>query len=134
MTHEFMPANKIEKSIVAAQAGTLTQPQFMQELLKSELFMPIQEQSKVDGLQTSQSAVPLTLTTDEGIETLILFTSPERAKNFLEQFPDYKGGLLAEFTWILEKIGKGHAISINPDLPTGLDMTPDMLNQLTTRE
>jgi hypothetical protein len=74
------------------------------------------------------------LTTDEGIETLILFTSPERAKNFLEQFPDYKGGLLAEFTWILEKIGKGHAISINPDLPTGLDMTPDMLNQLTTRE
>ncbi len=133
MTESFIPTNDLEKHIVAAQSGELDQTQFMQELLKGELFMPIQDSSTVDGLQTSQSATPLTLEDGNGVETLILFTSPERAKGFLDEFPEYKGGLLAEFTWILEKIGKGHAISINPNWSTGLDMAPELIDQLTTK-
>jgi hypothetical protein len=61
---------------------------------------------------------------------LILFTSPERSKVFLQDFPEYDGGLLAEFKWILERTGSGIGVSINPDWPVGIDLEPDMLEQL----
>ncbi|NOR51535.1 MAG: SseB family protein, partial [Gammaproteobacteria bacterium] len=63
-------------------------------------------------------------------EIIILFTSPERAKEFVRDYPGFGGGLLAEMSWILEKIGSGHGISINPNWPTGIDMEPGMVDSL----
>ena len=69
---------------------------------------------------------------DTGTEYLILFTSPERATEFIKDFPGYgDGGLLAEFTWIMEKMGVGFGISLNPDWPVGIDLEPEIVKQLT---
>lgn len=132
MTEQFTPMNEIEKKLLAAQEGEISGEEFMAELLKSELFMPILEKSSsVDNLQTSHTAHPLTLEDEENNSIIILFTSPDRGKTFLLDHPGYQGGLLAEFTWILEKLGSGHGLSINPGLETGIDMSPEMLQQLS---
>jgi hypothetical protein len=61
---------------------------------------------------------------------LVLFTSPERAKGFLQEFPAYSGGLLTEFSWILSRIGSGVAVSINPGMEFGIDLDPHTVEQL----
>lgn len=130
MSDAFTPTNTIEEQLLAAQEGRIGSEAFMQALLQSQLFMPILEQAQTGNLQTSQSAQPLTLEDEEGNRIVILFTSPERGKAFLRDHPGYQGGLLAEFTWILEKLGVGLGLSINPDSPAGIDLTPEMMSQL----
>jgi hypothetical protein len=131
MNSDFVPKNELEKKLLAAQNGELSGDQFMKELLTSEVFMPILDKHNIGGLQDSAQANPLTLTGDDNIETLILFTSPERAREFVRDFPGYGGGLLADFKWILEKVGTGLAISLNPNWPAGIDMEPGMVEQLS---
>ncbi len=48
----------------------------------------------------------------------------------MEAYPGYDGGLLTEFNWILERTGSGIGISINPDWPVGIDLEPEMVQQL----
>ena len=130
MFDHFEPQNPIEEKLAAAQNGEMDGELFMQELLHAELFMPILEKEEMSGIQTSQSATPLSITDEDGTEIIILFTSPERAKEFVRDYPGYGGGLLADMSWILEKIGSGHGISINPNWPAGIDMEPGMVDSL----
>ncbi len=130
MFDHFEPQNRIEEKLVATQSGEMDGAQFMQELLQAELFMPIHEGREMGGVQGSRSATPLSLTDTAGNETIILFTSPERAKAFVRDYPGYGGGLLAEMSWILEKIGSGHGISLNPNWPVGIEMEPGMVDSL----
>jgi len=130
MTQDFIPQNDLEKQLLAAQQGQLSEEDFMHALLTSQVFMPIHDKHGIGGLQTSQSAVPLTLPTDAGFEVIAIFTSPDRAKPFVQDYPGYAGGLLAEFTWVLEKMGSGLGITLNPGLEAGLDMEPETVQQL----
>ncbi len=121
--------NEAEALLLKAQAGELDSETFMQQLMDAQLFMPIYEKHQIGGLQptTGDKAVPLTLDDETGNKVLILFTSPEMAKNFVRDFPGYGGGLLAEFKWIIEKVGVGYGISINPDSELGIDLEVGML-------
>ncbi len=127
MTQQTM--NAAEELLVKALAGELEGDAFIQQLMEVTLFMPIYEKHQIGGLQptTSDQAVPLTLDDEQGNKILILFTSPDRAKVFVRDFPGYGGGLLAEFKWILEKVGVGYSISINPDHEMGIDLEVGML-------
>ena len=58
-------------------------------------------------------------------------THDEQAmQEFVRDFPGYEGGLLAEFSWVLERTGSGVGISINPNWPVGMDLEPEMVQQL----
>lgn len=131
----FVPHNDVETQLLAAQEGRIAGDEFMRGLLTAQLFMPVQDDSSgIKGFQRqTEQAVPLTLQSEEGVPVLILFTSPERAKPFLEDFPEFKGGLLAEFTWILERVGSGFGVAINPGWPVGIDMDPEMVDQMAGR-
>ena len=72
------------------------------------------------------------LHTDDALEVLVLFTSPERAKNFVQDYPGYDGGLLVEFKWVLERTGSGVGISLNPTWPVGMDLEAEMVQRLRT--
>ena len=117
----FNPQNDLERRLMAAQDGEIPPEAFIETLLGSEVFMPIYERHAIGGLQTEARAQPLKLVTDQGGEVLVLFTSPERAKAFVQDFPGYGGGLVADFTWMLEKLGIGFGITLNPDQPYGMD-------------
>lgn len=127
----FKPHNDLEEKLLAMQSGQLDSAAFMNELLLAQLFMPVQDDgSNIQGFQKSSKASPLTIADEEGTEVLILFSSPERAKGFLEGFPDYQGGLLTEFSWILDRVGSNIGIAINPGHEVGIDFEPDMVKQL----
>jgi hypothetical protein len=130
MSDAFIPQNDLERHLVAAQDGEVPPESIIEVLMGSEVFMPIYEKHQIGGLQMQQTAQPLKLRSAEGEETLVLFTSPERAKAFVKDFPGYGGGLVAEFRWILEKLGVGFAITLNPGLPFGMDFEAQDLAQI----
>jgi len=127
----FIPKNELEKKLLAMWEGSMSGEEFMHELLASEVFMPIEDDEVIQGLQRSSKAKPLVLEAEDGTQVLALFTSPDRAKPFLKDFPAYSGGLLTEFKWVLEKTGSGHGVALNPGCEVGFDMEPEMLSQLS---
>jgi len=126
----FEIRNELEQSLLAAQDGDMVGDEFMRYLMDTQVFMPVKDAIGIEGFTGSSKAVPMTLKTEDAVEMLILFTSPERAKDFVREFPGYEGGLLVEFKWILERTGSGVGISINPNWPVGMDMEPEMVQQL----
>jgi hypothetical protein len=130
MQDAFDARNELEEQLLAAQEGTLGSDEFMKYLMDTQVFMPVKDSIGIEGFTSSSKAIPLTLKTEDNVEVLILFTSPDRAKGFLKDFPGYEGGLLAEFRWVLERTGSGVGISINPDWPVGFDLEPEMVQQL----
>lgn len=130
MHDTFESRNELEQKLVATQEGQISSEDFMRYLMDTQVFMPVKDSIGIEGFTSSSRAVPLTVRAEDNTEVLILFTSPERAKDFLQDYPGYDGGLLAEFSWILERTGSGVGISINPDWPVGIDLEPEMLQQL----
>ncbi len=127
----FVPENKLERSLLEAQKGEISGEFFLKELLDMELFMPVLEKHQIAGFQQSQKAIPLTIEDEDGQQLVVLFSSPERAKEFVKQYHGYEGGLLAEFKWIIEKIGAGMGVIVNPGLDVGLELEAQMLDQLS---
>ena len=127
----FDPRNDLERQLLAAQEGRMAPDAFMAQLLDAQVFLPVREDDAgIQGFQTSDKAVPLLLDGGEGYQVLVVFTSPERAKGFLADFPGYEGGLLTDFRWILERVGAGIGISLNPGWDVGMDMAPAMVRRL----
>ena len=130
MQESFEARNELEVKMLAAQEGQLSSEEFVKYLMDTQVFMPVKDSVGIQGFTSSTKAIPLTLKSEDDVEVLILFTSPDRARDFLREFPGYEGGLLAEFSWILERTGSGIGISINPDWPVGFDLEPGMVQQL----
>jgi hypothetical protein len=128
----FIPHNDLEKLLAEVMLGTVAPEDFVARLLAGDqIFMPVKdEKHAIAGFQTSTKAQPLVIEDDEGTQILVLFTSPERAKPFAEMFPDFKGGLLAEFPWVLRRIGGGFPISLNPGWDVGMDFDAETVAQL----
>ena len=130
MQEQFEARNEVEEKLLSAQEGQLSSEALMEYMMDAQLFMPVKDSIGIEGFTSSDKAVPLTLKTEDNVEVLILFTSPDRSKVFLQDFPGYGGGLLTEFKWVLERTGSGIGISINPDWPVGMDLEPEMIQQL----
>jgi len=139
-TEDLQAKNELERKLLAAIRGELSAEDFMRELLTQQVFIPIKDDrdSGITGLQLTNKATPLIVDDEEGGKILVLFTSPERAKDFLADVPDYSGGLLAEFAWIVERIEPGIRIAVNPGIELGMDIEPEhvmeMLALLAARE
>ncbi|NWG30819.1 MAG: SseB family protein [Rhodocyclaceae bacterium] len=132
--------NELERKLLAAIEGELSAEDFMRELLTQQIFIPIKDDrdSGIGGLQLTHKATPLVVEDEAGGKILVLFTSPERAKDFLADVPGYSGGLLADFSWIVERMEPGFSIVVNPGIELGMDIEPEhvmeMLSLLAARE
>lgn len=129
----FEPKNDLERQLAGAQAGDVSPEAFLETLMRSEVFVPVRDDDRIKGFQRSTRALPLSVADSDGTPTLILFSSPERAKDFVKQFPGYEGGLLTEFVWVLSKMGTGYAIALNPDCEVGFDMPVTLVAALAER-
>ena len=127
----FIPHNPLEEQLAAVHAGTLEPETFVVQLVDLPVFMPVRdEKNPIQGFQRTTQAEPLIIEVEDGERVLVLFTSPERAKPMAEHFPDYSGGLLTEFSWLLRRIGGGVPIALNPGWEVGMDFDADMVGQL----
>jgi hypothetical protein len=131
MNDVFIAQNELERQLIAAQNGQLAPETLLATLLDSEVFMPVYEPpNQPGGLQLSTTAQPLKVTLETGETVLVLFTSPERAKAFVVDFPGYGGGLVTDFRWIVTQLGVGYAITLNPGLEFGMDFEAQEVAQL----
>ena len=124
------PRNELEHRMLAAQNGEISPGEFLKYLQDAQVFLPVADKAGIKNFQTSDQAIPLTIETEDGESVLVMFSSPERAKPFLVDFPDYAGGLLAEFKWVVEKMGGACGISLNPGWELGIDLEPQVLQQM----
>lgn len=125
----FEAKNELERKLEALHTGCMHESDFLRDLSVTEIFMPIQDNS-IQGIQRSTSAKPLVVEDESGIPVMLLFTSPERAKPVVREFPGFGGGLLTEFKWILEKMEAGMGISLNPGWEIGYDIEPETVKRL----
>jgi len=128
----FEPKNELEKKLLADMEGELSSEDFMRELMAQQIFIPIKDDKDlgIPGFQLTTKATPLVIQDDEGINILVLFTSPDRSQDFLTGVPGYSGGLLADFSWIVERMEPGFAISVNPGMDVGIDVEPEIVTQM----
>ena len=122
--------NELEDLIVSLHNNQIEGGEFISALLNSQVFMPIFEKHKIEGLQESARPKPLLFKDENNVDVMILFTNPERAKPVVEEHTGYEGGLLADFNWVLAIVEPGWGISINPGLESGIDLEPDMVQQI----
>jgi hypothetical protein len=123
--------NELEAKILEAQEGRITSDDLLKTLMGSQVFMPVQdEKAPVLNVQRSTRAQPLVLSAEEGTPILVLFSSPERAKPFLADYPGFTGGILESFQWVLENMGSGYGIMLNPGSEVGFDMEPETVQDL----
>ena len=123
--------NDLERHVLAAQQGRMTSDDLLRVLMDAQVFMPVaDEKPAVLNIQRSTHAQPLFLSGEDGGPVLALFSSPERAKPFVADCPGFEGGLLVEFKWVLEKMGSGYAIALNPGSEIGFDMEPGTVADL----
>lgn len=129
----FEAKNELERKLLLAMSGELSSEDFMRELMVEQIFIPIKDDrdSGIKGLQLTTKATPLIIDDAEtGHRILVIFTSPERARDFLAEVPGYSGGLLEKFAWIVERMAPGFAISVNPGLDAGIDIEPDTITEM----
>ncbi|MEO1767258.1 SseB family protein [Thiobacter aerophilum] len=123
--------NDLERHLYAAQTGQTDSEVFMKQLVDAQVFMPVKDDSAPGGIQRSTRAQPLVVRDEAaGVSVLVLFTSPERAKPFLQHYPEFRGGILTEFRWVLERMEPGFGIVLNPGDELGLDLEPELVAQL----
>ncbi|MDD3528974.1 MAG: SseB family protein [Gallionellaceae bacterium] len=127
----FDPRNDIERLLAGMLAGAVEPEDFARRIVDMQVFMPVKdEKHQIAGFQRSTQAEPLVLEDDDGNRALIVFSGPDRAKDFLVDFPDYGGGLLAELSWILRRMSADLAIALNPGMDMGFDFDPGMVAML----
>lgn len=125
------PRNDVERLLADMAEGRIEPEDFAKQLLDQQIFMPVKdEKHQIMGFQTSTKAEPLVIEDEEGNKVLVTFSTPERAKVLAADFPNYSGGLLAEMSWILRRMGADMGLTINPGMEPGFDFDPDMVAML----
>ena len=120
--------NELEALLLEFNDGRIEPEEFARRLLDVQVFIPVKdEKHAIAGFQASTRAEPLVVEDAAGNRILVLFSAPDRARDFLAAFPGYGGGMLAEFSWLLRRMGAGIAIAINPEQAPGFDLDPDMV-------
>jgi hypothetical protein len=127
-TSPFEPRNELEKLLLDTISMEVEPEEFARRMLDMQVFMPIKdEKHQIAGFQLSTRADPMVLEDDEGHRAMIVFSAPERAKDFITQHPGHNGGLLTEFSWILSRMGENLSIALNPGMDVGFDFDPHMV-------
>lgn len=116
--------------MILAQKGTIGVDEFMNTLVESQVFMPVCDELNIGGFQNTNSAVPLAVRDDNGTNILIIFTSPDRAHSFLQDYLHFNGGMVEIFGKLLQMNGVGYGVTINPGEEVGMDLEPDMVEQI----
>ncbi len=127
------PRSAVEVLLLEMERGDLDPETFAKRLVGMEIFLPVKDEKyQIAGFQSSTKAEPLVIEDEDGNRVLVLFSAPERAKEFLADFPGFSGGMLIEVSWILRRMGADIALSINPGQELGFDFDPDMVAMLAS--
>lgn len=119
----FEPVNELERDLVRCQQGQIELARFVQVLLASQVFVLLDYE--VPETDPRLTAPPLMLQSPAGYLVFALFTSPDRATSFIEQFRTFSYGLLVDARWLLSILSPRAGLALNPGWTAGLEMPPE---------
>ena len=102
----------------------------MNTLVESQVFMPVRDDINIAGFQSSQSAALLVIQDENGTNILVIFTSPDRAHNFLQDHDGFTGGMVEIFGKIPQMNGVGYSVTIKLGEEVGMDLEPDIVEHI----
>ena len=126
---EFSPANALELSLLKAQQGTGLPEDFFNELLQSQVFVLLDKEIGPEGRWDSSISLCV-LTNAAGNPVVAAFTAPERSSPWHERLPQFQYGLLVTSTWLLNGLGPGVGVVLNPGHPVGVELAPEAIDRL----
>jgi len=130
MSEDFEPRNELEKSLLSAQNEEISSDDLLNILMNSQVFMPVQD-DKPAVLNIQHRCAPSRwCSTPRTARRFWCCFRTRSAPRSLGDYPGFGGGLLTEFTWVLEKMGRDFGIALNPGLDVGFDMEPETVNEL----
>ena len=119
----FEPSNELERDLRRCQEGQIDFALLLQRLLASQLFVLLDYEIPEENPRLT--APPLMLRSQAGYAVFALFTSPDRAASFVQQFPTYSYGLLVEARWLLSTLSAAAGLIVNPGSSGGFEMPPE---------
>jgi hypothetical protein len=125
----FEPTNDLERSLIQAQAGKLSVPDFFTHLQKSQVVILLDGAPPQSGVWDNNIS-PLVLRSSTGSNMLAVFTSKERATPMTQQSKQHQYALLTDFSWVLKGVATGVGIVVNPGWPVGLEIQSSRVAEL----
>ena len=111
----------------AARAGREPLATFVACLLRSQVFVLLRGEPSTDPAAPWQ---PLLLPSSTGVPSVRIFSSPERSSEVQRQHPDYRTGLLVDFTWVLRGMPPDLGLVLNPGSSLSLEQPPEGVTRL----
>ncbi|MDZ4048422.1 MAG: SseB family protein [Pseudoxanthomonas sp.] len=126
---EFVPANELENTLLLAQQGQGSTPDFLNSFVNSQVFVLLDKDLGPEG-QWDPSINLCVLTNAAGGPVVAVFTAPERAIPWSERLPQFQHGLLVSPTWLMQGLGPTVGIVVNPGHKVGVELSPDAIQQM----
>lgn len=127
--HNFVTVNPLEQTLVDAQQGRLPPSVLFAALYASQVVVLVNRDLGVDGQWTEETAL-LVLNSPAGTPVIAAFTAPERIADWPERSPEFRHPLRVDFRWLIDGITEEVGLVLNPGLPVGLELAPEMIVKL----
>jgi len=115
----FIPTNELERSLVSAMNGRLSEAALLDAFLASDVVVLLDQPPANDGqLGTAQ---PLGYRMTDGNNGVAIFTSVDRAP---KDDNEYDHALQTKFSWILSIMTDGVGMVVNPGHTCGFELPP----------
>lgn len=121
------PANDLERAVQAARAGLEPLEVFLSCLLRSQVFVLMKGDPSTDPAAPRQ---PLVLPSSKGVSSVCIFTSPERSTEVQRRHPEYRAGLLVDFSWVLRGMPPDLGLVLNPGTSLSLEQPAEGVARL----
>lgn len=129
MTQPFVPANDLERALLAAQQNLLPVTAFVQTFHDSRVYLLVDRTPGPGGVR-DKSANAMVLANPEKTPFLAVFTAPERYAEWAKRQTTFGFGASTDVAGLLKDMAPDQGIVINPGLPVGFEMQPATVAQL----
>lgn len=131
MTNEFKPNNLLEEKLLAMYKKEIKITEFLELLLDSQVIILADRDVDISGADMHFN--PLAIPSPMGYEVLATFSSFERAKKAVSEYPEYSFAIAVDTSWFLSGAYENVGFALNPGWPFGFELPPDGMKQMLVR-
>jgi hypothetical protein len=131
MMSDFKPNNLLEEKLLAMYRKEVKINEFLEMLLDSQVIILADRDVDISG--PNMNFNPLAITSPMGYNVLVTFSSIERAKAALSNYPEYKYAVAVDTSWFLLGAYENTGFALNPGWPLGFELPPEGLQQFLIR-
>jgi len=126
---EFVPTSRLEQALSKAKREPETTGAFLGELLRSQVVVLASEDAGPAPDSTATGNL-LVLTNAAGGSVVPVFTTRERANPWHEREPRFQYGLFIGAASLIEGLGSGMGIVVNPGHAAGVEIPPEVIAEI----